>query len=64
MKTKEMIPVFIKCRKGETVCICHRFNKMCDENCEKDIVDRDLFRGWEDTMRRDRYGRSPGEYND
>lgn len=64
MKTKEEIPVFIKIKSGKTVCMCPRWDKRCTQPCEKDVVERDLYRGWEETMRRDRYGRSPGDLND
>ena len=56
MKEKEVIPVRIKIINGRTVCICMRG---CDrpEHCEHDVVERDRFRGWQQTMKRDRYGR-------
>ena len=56
MKEKETIPVYVKVLCGRTMCICM---KGCNrkEYCERDVVERDLFRGWQQTMRRDRYGR-------
>ena len=56
MRTIEQIPVFVKVIQGRTVCIC---KGGCERkgNCEPDIVKRDLFRGWEETMKRDMYGR-------
>ena len=55
---KEEIPVYIKFVNGRTTCICLRRKKGCNQPCEKDVVERDPFRGWQDTMFRDRYGRS------
>ena len=56
MKEKEKIAVRVKVINGKTVCICM---KGCDrpEKCEADIVERDRFRGWQQTMKRDRYGK-------
>ena len=56
MKEKEAIPVYVTVINGRTMCICM---KGCNrkEYCERDVVERDLFRGWKQTMRRDRYGR-------
>ncbi|MCD8117189.1 MAG: hypothetical protein LUE21_08790 [Oscillospiraceae bacterium] len=58
MKEKELIRVFVDIVKGETVCICRRSNKRCKKKCMPDIVERDKFRGWEETFRRDKYGGS------
>jgi len=56
MKERETIPVYARIVNGRTLCICI---KGCDrmQNCERDIVERDRFRGWQETMKRDRYGR-------
>ena len=54
MKEREKIAVRVKVVNGKTVCICI---KGCEQNCETDIVERDRFRGWKDTMKRDRYGK-------
>ena len=56
MKEKEKIPVRIKIINGKTVCICM---KGCNRQqyCEADYVERDRFRGWEQTMKRDKYGK-------
>ena len=56
MKEKEKIHVFVDIVNGRTVCICTVRNKGCKKQCEKDVVERDLFRGWNGTMR-DKYGR-------
>lgn len=56
MKDKELIRVYIRTDHGETVCICKRSNKGCDRRCDKDVVERDKFRGWEKTML-NRYGK-------
>ena len=56
MQTKEMIRVFVDVQNGKTVCICERSHKRCNKKCEKDIVERDKFRGWQQTMKRDKYG--------
>ena len=50
METKELIKVWIDCQKGKTVCICKRENKKCKQECEPDVVERDVFRDWELTM--------------
>ncbi|MBQ1778447.1 MAG: hypothetical protein IIZ93_09860 [Acidaminococcaceae bacterium] len=56
MKEKEKIPVRVKIINGKTVCICM---KGCNRQqyCEADYVERDKFRGWESTMKRDKYGK-------
>ena len=58
MKTKEKIAVFTKIVNGKTICICHAGHKGCgDPFCSRDVVTRDKFAQWEQTMRRDKYGR-------
>lgn len=57
MEDKEQIKVYVDVVNGRTVCICSRNHKGCNKPCEKDVVTRDRIRGWQDTMRRDRYGR-------
>lgn len=52
-----MIEVYIRCKKGKTLCICPRNDKRCNRNCEKDVVERDRFAGWYNSFRRDRYGK-------
>ena len=56
MKEKEKIPVRVKVINGKTVCICLKGCKR-PQHCEPDIVERDIFRGWQETMRRDKYGK-------
>ena len=56
VQEREMIEVFIRMRKGKTVCICKREAKGCERACQPDVVTRDKFQGWEDTMARNRYG--------
>lgn len=55
---KERIKVYIKIVNGKTVCICTRGRKGCREKCDKDIVERDPCRDWEDDFHRDIYGQS------
>ena len=55
--TTETIKVYADIWKGRTVCICERSNKGCDKNCQPDVVTRDKFRGWEDSFRRNKYGK-------
>jgi len=55
--SKETIKVYVDLRDGKTVCVCCRSNKGCEKQCAKDEVTRDKFRGWQDTMNRNRYGR-------
>ena len=56
MKDTERIPVYIRIVNGKTVCVCHASHPMCDGRCERDMVTRDKFRGWQTTMHRNRYG--------
>jgi hypothetical protein len=53
----ERIPVYVRIRKGKTVCICHAGMKGCDRNCAQDKVTRDKFDQWEKTFHRNRYGK-------
>lgn len=55
MDKVELIKVYIDYRDGKTVCICKQSNKGCDKKCRKDTVERDKFRGWQETMN-NRYG--------
>ena len=57
MQEQEKIPVWVQIVNGKTVCICHRGRKGCKKPCEKDVVTRDKFAGWQGIMRRDRFGR-------
>ena len=57
MEDTEKIPVYLKIINGKTVCICHAKDKGCKQNCQRDIVSRDKFEGWKNTLYRDRYGR-------
>ena len=56
MKEREKIAVWVKVVNGKTRCICI---KGCDRmgKCEPDMVERDRFRGWQQTMARDKYGK-------
>lgn len=54
----EYIKVFIDYKDGKTVCICKRDHKRCGKHCTPDVVERDKYRGWEDTFRVDKYGKS------
>lgn len=60
MKETEDIPAFCDIVKGKTVCFCPVWAKRCNKQCEKTILSRDLFRGWKDTMNRNKYGQSKG----
>lgn len=57
MESTEKIPVYLKIENGKTVCVCHAGNKKCKSNCQREIVTRDKFKGWQGTMHRNRYGR-------
>jgi len=57
MKKLELLKVFIRRENGRTVCICLRSNKRCERRCIPDVVERDLYRDWERTMNRDRFGK-------
>ena len=54
----EYIKVHIDFRDGKTVCICKASNKRCGKSCPTDVVERDKYRGWEDTFRVNKYGKS------
>lgn len=54
----ERIKVYVDYEGGKTVCICRRDNKRCDKPCTPDVVERDKYRGWKDTFRVDKYGKS------
>ena len=56
MDTIEKIPVFLDIVNGKTVCICPAGKKGCKKNCVRDVVERDKFRGWQKTMKRNKYG--------
>lgn len=58
METIEKIPVYIKIINGKTVCVCHAGARKCkDPSCTRDVVTRDKFIGWRQTMGRDKFGR-------
>ena len=58
IKEQEKIPVFILYgNKGKAVCICHADRKGCTRKCQRDIVTRDRYDGWIETLYRDRYGK-------
>lgn len=56
MTDTEKIPVYIRIRNGKTICVCHANKKGCSRPCDRDFVTRDRFRGWQATMRRNRFG--------
>ena len=56
MKGTEKIPVYIRIENGKTICVCHAGRRGCGHPCERDEVTRDVYRGWEETLRRNRYG--------
>lgn len=57
MKDKENIKVYVDIVKGETVCMCMKNKKRCKKKCAEDVVTRDRYKGWESTMRRNKYGK-------
>lgn len=57
MKPIEKIPVYMRIRNGITVCICHVSAKRCKLPCERGEVSRDRYEQWQETMKRERYGR-------
>lgn len=57
MSEKERIKVYVKIVNGKTVCICHKGRKGCGDPCDSAVVERDRFDGWDDTFRRNRYGK-------
>ena len=62
---KELIDVRVKYKNGRTVCICMKNRQECPKSkgdCVPDVVERDLYRGWEDCFKVDKYGRSKGGY--
>lgn len=60
LQTKETIKVWVDFKDGKCVCICPRNQKKCRKKCIPDVVERDKLRGWQDTFKRDRYGKSKG----
>ncbi len=56
MKDIERIPVYIRIVDGKTICVCHANCKGCSRACDRDLVTRDHYRGWQETMKRNRYG--------
>lgn len=54
----EYVKVYIDFENGRTACICKRDNKGCSKHCTPDVVERDKYRGWEDTFRVNKYGKS------
>ena len=54
---KERLQVWIDYRHGHVNCICLRSNKGCNRKCEPDTVERDRFKDWEQTYRRNIYGK-------
>ena len=57
MEETEKIPVYLKIINGKTVCICHAKDKGCKHNCQRDVVTRDKFDGWKETLYRNKFGR-------
>lgn len=57
MKEYEEIPVFLKRKEGRLVCICLKGHKRCREPCERELLIRDKFKGWQNTMPKDKWGR-------
>lgn len=57
MQEHELIPVYIRIESGKTVCLCPLKKKRCKRECERDVVSRDRFDGWMQTMKRNKYGR-------
>lgn len=57
MNEKENIKVYVDIVKGKTVCMCMKNKKKCNKQCAEDVVTRDRYRGWESTMRRNKYGK-------
>ena len=56
MEEKEKIKVFLKVKKGKTKCICLHGKRCLSKDCQRDIVERDRFRGWESIAARNKYG--------
>lgn len=54
----EYIKVFVDIKDGRVECICKRSNKRCPKSCIPDVVKRDRYRGWEQTFKVDKYGKS------
>lgn len=57
MEGKERIKVYVDIVKGETICMCMKRQKHCNKQCGEDVVTRDRFKGWESTMKRNKYGK-------
>ena len=57
MQEKEKIKVFINYKDGKVFCICKRSRKKCKKKCSPEVVERDRFYGWQNTLYQDRYGK-------
>ena len=57
MEETEKIPVYIRYANGKTICICHARDKGCKRDCQRDIVTRDRYDGWKETLYRNKFGR-------
>lgn len=65
MKTRETIKVYIRFdADGNTSCICPRWKKGCREECSKEVVIRDSYRGLRSIMNVDKYGKCKSDYQD
>lgn len=57
MLPNEKIHVFVQFRNGRTICICMRKRKCkYGKECLKDVVERDRYNGWEESLMQDKYG--------
>lgn len=56
-RTNERIKVYMRIRNGKTACLCKADSKRCKLPCERGTVTRDLYEGWRETMKRNRYGK-------
>ena len=54
----EYLRVFRRENNGKTECMCLQSAKKCGRHCIKDVVERDRYRGWQDTFKVDRFGKS------
>lgn len=58
MTDTEKIPVYIRTVNGRTICVCHAEKRGCSkiDGCSRDLVTRDRYRGWQATMKRNKFG--------
>ena len=58
MKYVEQVKVYANIQHGKVVCLCLYTNKRCEKDCEKTVLIRDRYYGWQKTFRQNRFGKN------